>query len=225
MELKVLSDAFWIRLVLGGDLGFSEGFMAGEIEVDNLAALFKVSVSANEQKPHAHARLCVLQIFILNRPKPATGSESVSSLSGITSLPSKLFSLVGSFTNARVFANSLANSRSNIAAHYDLSNDMFSSFLSSDMTYSCGIYPTLDADLASSPPKKKASGAQVNGFSNTFHCDGDLSNGWKNPNGIDELEAAQMAKLHYIIRKAKITKGMRVLEIGSGWGSFAIAVR
>lgn len=40
----------------------------------------------------------------------------------------------------------------------------------------------------------------------------------------DELELAQYEKLDLIIRKAKIRKGDRVLEIGSGWGSFAIRV-
>lgn len=71
------------------------------------------------------------------------------------------------------------------------------------MTYSCGIYPALDADLlpSSAPPKHAW----------TTH---------------DALERAQYAKLHHIIRKAKIARGHRVLEIGSGWGSFAIeAVR
>ncbi|KAG6810414.1 hypothetical protein H0H92_011975 [Tricholoma furcatifolium] len=38
----------------------------------------------------------------------------------------------------------------------------------------------------------------------------------------DDLERGQMAKLHLIARKAKIRKGSRVLDIGGGWGSFAI---
>ena len=33
------------------------------------------------------------------------------------------------------------------------------------------------------------------------------------------------AKLRHIIKKAKIQRGHRVLEIGSGWGSFAMEVR
>ena len=42
-EIRVLNDSFWIRLVLLGDLGFSEAFMWGNAEVDDLAALFRVS--------------------------------------------------------------------------------------------------------------------------------------------------------------------------------------
>ena len=120
---------------------------------------------------------------------------------------------------------------------------MFSAFLSPDMTYSCGIFPSLDADLLSphpdptrlkivgsdnlerfgpntnGKPNKKTSGKKAGGEA------GGLENGWKNGEGKDELEEAQMAKLRYIIKKADIQKGHRVLEIGSGWGSFAMEVR
>ena len=42
----------------------------------------------------------------------------------------------------------------------------------------------------------------------------------------DTLEAAQVRKLHYTIAAARIKAGDHVLEIGTGWGSFAIeAVR
>lgn len=38
--------------------------------------------------------------------------------------------------------NTLAGSRRNISAHYDLSNDFFALFLDPTMMYSCGIFPT-----------------------------------------------------------------------------------
>lgn len=43
--------------------------------------------------------------------------------------------------------NSLAGSRANISAHYDLGNDFFTVMLDPTMMYSSGIYPTPDADL------------------------------------------------------------------------------
>ncbi len=40
-----------------------------------------------------------------------------------------------------------------------------------------------------------------------------------------DLERAQERKIEYVLKKARIRPGHRVLEIGSGWGSLAIAVR
>jgi len=44
-ELRVVSDAFWIRLYTMGDLGFAEAYMYGDvkIEVDDLVSVFHVS--------------------------------------------------------------------------------------------------------------------------------------------------------------------------------------
>lgn len=41
-ELRVKSDAFWIRLGLMGDLGFAEAYMYGEVECDDLISVFLV---------------------------------------------------------------------------------------------------------------------------------------------------------------------------------------
>lgn len=41
---------------------------------------------------------------------------------------------------------------------------------------------------------------------------------------VDELEVAQMRKIRTIIARARLSQGDKVLEIGSGWGSFAIEV-
>ncbi|QYG93920.1 class I SAM-dependent methyltransferase [Iamia sp. SCSIO 61187] len=40
--------------------------------------------------------------------------------------------------------------------------------------------------------------------------------------GVDSLEAAQAAKHELVCRKLGLTPGMRVLDIGCGWGSFVI---
>lgn len=39
-----------------------------------------------------------------------------------------------------------------------------------------------------------------------------------------DLESAQRRKIEYILRKARLRPGDRLLEIGSGWGGVAIAV-
>lgn len=82
--------------------------------------------------------------------------------------------------------NDLANARLNTAAHYDISNDMFQAFLSSDMTYSCPVWPP-----------------------GTDHT-------------MQTLQQAQYRKLDLIINRARIQSEDHVLEIGTGWGSFAI---
>lgn len=79
-------------------------------------------------------------------------------------------------------ANTPGGARKNIKSHYDLSNDFFSLFLDSSMTYSSGLYLT----------------------------------------DRDTLEEAQRNKRQSIIEKARIQEGDRVLEIGCGWGGFAI---
>ena len=39
-----------------------------------------------------------------------------------------------------------------------------------------------------------------------------------------DLESAQERKINYILDKARLRPGDRLLEIGSGWGSVAIGV-
>ncbi|TFK53355.1 cyclopropane-fatty-acyl-phospholipid synthase [Heliocybe sulcata] len=41
-HIKVLDEAFWVRLLLNTDLGFADAYMLGEIEVDNLSNIFKI---------------------------------------------------------------------------------------------------------------------------------------------------------------------------------------
>ena len=97
-----------------------------------------------------------------------------------------------------------ASADEEFSAHYDISNVMFESFLSNDMTYSCAIF----GETEGGP-------------------EGDLNHVIRKiapAKGVDELELAQMRKLRTIIERAKISKGDRVLEIGSGWGSLAIEV-
>ncbi|ORX34243.1 S-adenosyl-L-methionine-dependent methyltransferase [Kockovaella imperatae] len=202
-EIRVIRDTFWLRLVTLGDLGFAEAYMAGDCEVSDLVQVFK--------------------IFIRSRPALQAAKSNIS---GVSTIPSRIFSLVTSLTNSR-FANTLSNSMSNIRAHYDLSNGMFSSFLSEDMTYSCAIFPELDADLREAG---KSSMGELNGaLGLTRITNGHPSTPQKKKSTSkvedtegDELYEAQIAKLRHIIKKADIRAGHRVLEIGSGWGSMAI---
>lgn len=49
---------------------------------------------------------------------------------------------------------------------------------------------------------------------------GDLDGTWSE----GDLDAAQLNKLHSVLKKARVRPGDRVLEFGTGWGSLAIEV-
>lgn len=83
------------------------------------------------------------------------------------------------------------------------------------MTYSCAIFPTLDGDLTSTH-------SSSNKFNPAYLPLTESTSAPTDTRSSDDLETAQYAKLHHIIRKARIQRGHRVLEIGSGWGSMAI---
>jgi cyclopropane-fatty-acyl-phospholipid synthase len=78
--------------------------------------------------------------------------------------------------------NTPTRSRKQIAAHYDLGNELFSLFLDPTMMYSCGIFQS---------PR-------------------------------DTLEQASLAKLERVCDKLALTPDDHVLEIGTGWGGFAV---
>jgi cyclopropane-fatty-acyl-phospholipid synthase len=78
--------------------------------------------------------------------------------------------------------NTRAGARRNIAAHYDLSNDLYRLFLDPSLTYSSAVFEAPD----------------------------------------QPLEAAQRAKYRRMAEGAGLREGMHVLEIGCGWGGFAL---
>lgn len=78
--------------------------------------------------------------------------------------------------------NTHDGSRRNIAAHYDLGNDMFQLFLDPTMMYSSAVFDTHEMTL----------------------------------------EQASISKLEHICRKLDLKPSDHVVEIGTGWGGFAI---
>lgn len=79
-------------------------------------------------------------------------------------------------------SNSKNGSKRNILAHYDLGNEMYSSFLDPTMMYSSAMYPDEKSNLVE----------------------------------------AQRHKLETICKKLQLKPTDKVVEIGSGWGGFAI---
>lgn len=78
--------------------------------------------------------------------------------------------------------NTVAGSRRNIVAHYDLGNEFYRLFLDPTMTYSAGIFERPESTL----------------------------------------EEASIAKYDRLCRKLKLNPKDHVVEIGTGWGGFAL---
>ncbi|KAF9456683.1 putative cyclopropane fatty acid synthase [Collybia nuda] len=115
-------------------------------------------------------------------------------LSSLSSPINRLSSTVSALA-LRFFGQSVSNARLNVIAAYDYGNDFFKAFLSEDMMYSCAIWSD-----------------ELGGVR------GDLNKG---PFPGD-LEAAQLNKVHHVLRKARVRSGDRLLEFGTGWGTTAI---
>lgn len=236
--LIVKCDTFWTRMFFGADLGFAEAYMIGDVDTPDLGAVF--------------------DLFILNR-------ASLSNLESI-SVASTLISSAQGLLNKR-YANTKVGSLRNIGAHYDISNTMYKAFLSRDMTYSCAVFDTLDADVSGplldrlnqqtravlgtatnghasnaagvfEPLRFAAVTSRDDGVESTTSAGAGVASGdlptppseseaaATGAGEYDELEEAQQNKLRLIIKRANIRRGDRVLEIGTGWGSFAMeAVR
>ena len=93
--------------------------------------------------------------------------------------------------------NTRHNSRANIAHHYDLSNDVFATFLDPTLSYSAAVFDT-GAVLG---PDHVRLLAPVPGA---------------------DLAEAQARKIERILDAADVRAGTRLLEIGTGWGELAI---
>ena len=96
-----------LRLLTSGDLGFAEGYLAGEWSTPNIYSFLSAAGRRSNDSPSFEG---------LKPPQPLT-----------------------KFRHA-LNRNTRRGSRRNIAAHYDLGNDFYRSWLDSSMTYSSAIY-------------------------------------------------------------------------------------
>ena len=99
--------------------------------------------------------------------------------------------------------NEVHNTRRNIAHHYDLSNDMFRTFLDPTLSYSSALF---DTAVVRSTTDRRAGGVEVA----------------TPPERGGDLEDAQARKIERLLDATGVGEGTRVLEIGSGWGELAI---
>ncbi|EKM53675.1 uncharacterized protein PHACADRAFT_198097 [Phanerochaete carnosa HHB-10118-sp] len=193
-ELTVHDPAFFLKVLspaASPDLVFAEAYMRGDVSFKSRRDMARF-----------------FEIFAINRDNPLPSLPVP--ISSMLAIPGSLLKIPARIIERLVSEGTLAMARRNTSAHYDLGNDMFKVFLSKDMTYSCAIFPSLDADdkLASNETSPRMGSNVVNGTSDM----------------PDALHDAQIRKLQHIICKADIQPGHRVLEIGSGWGSLALEI-
>ncbi|KAI0699807.1 cyclopropane fatty acid synthase [Cytidiella melzeri] len=120
--------------------------------------------------------------------------ENQDSFSELSSYAARMLSYVSSLSNV-MFGQTKYQARLNAIASYDQSNDLFQSFLSDEMMYSCALWSADEGGV-----------------------DGDLRSGPR----PGDLESAQRRKIHHVLKKARVRPGHRILEFGSGWGGLAI---
>lgn len=107
-------SSFYARVTTQADIGFAEAYIAGDFTV--------------ESENHL---VTVFQVLILNRD------------GHYLSAPTTILTRLGSGINSILHflnRNTLTGSRRNISAHYDLSNELFSTFLGETWVYSSALF-------------------------------------------------------------------------------------
>ncbi|MEV0945021.1 class I SAM-dependent methyltransferase [Rhodococcus sp. NPDC049939] len=101
--------------------------------------------------------------------------------------------------------NTEQNTRSNISHHYDLSNEMFETFLDETLTYSCALFPSTptETERMHEVAVLKAPVPQI-------------APKWEN------LADAQRSKIDRLLDEIGVGVGTRLLDVGTGWGELCI---
>lgn len=204
--------SFYARIAAAADIGFAEAYMAAEVVGGDTPGV-----------DDPDALLAALRVLIANRDEGALSPGRLV-LSRLTSRVAGLVHLVG-------HRNSLAGSARNVAAHYDLSNALFATFLGPSWTYSCALWADTSSSAAVAavtasavvvvPTPARASPRAAVTAAAVRDATGQTVGGGGGT-GPDALDEAQWRKLDVVIAKARLYPGCRVLEIGCGWGEFAI---
>lgn len=120
ITLEIYNNRFFSRTLLYGDIGFCESFIDKDFETSNLTKL--------------------IELALLNAKYLGTTSENEKN---------KLINLMPIFNKIKhsLRKNSKTNSRKNISAHYDLSNEFYKLMLDETMMYSSAVFSHKNQDL------------------------------------------------------------------------------
>ena len=152
VKVRITSHKAAAKIVLNPDLHFGECYMDGGFVIER-GSIYDLLRLVTDNLEH--------------RPWPA----GLSVVTALRRLTKRLHQY-----------NPIPRARRNVAHHYDLSRDLYETFLDADRQYSCAYFETPNASL----------------------------------------EEAQLAKKRHLAAKLLIEPGMRVLDIGSGWGGLGL---
>lgn len=143
VTVRIHSSAFFLRILLSGDLGFAEAYMAGECTIETtqnpsqrLSPTYYSSAVHDPASPimEGSSLLDLFQVIIRSDHPGAISAPGQSAQArrdalnggtisgGLQSLPATVFSALGRWTTNSRIVNSVRNSVGNIRAHYDISN-------------------------------------------------------------------------------------------------------
>lgn len=211
--MRIFDPWFFVKTALEYDLGLARSYMAGYFVVEPLPnnTDYDPVIRPLDQEEEANTILGdpigLTRLFLLligNRDskelfqprKAGRGNRYSNAFSNASGL---IISKIGSFLNYLRYKLTMDNSErggslKNIHAHYDLSNDLFTTFLDKEtLMYSSAIY-----DAVKAPSDR--SGLVFRGT----------------------LEEAQLRKLDTLLDRAQIQPGQEMLDIGFGWGGLSL---
>lgn len=212
VTLRVFDEWMFVKIAWEYDLGLARSYMAGHFIVEKLKDPTHYNnvlrplhepdeTTAIIGDPVGLTRLLLLVIgnrdLVKKVHKPGRSYKGFARANAINA--GLLLSKIGSFINFLRYKLTMDNSEKggslkNIHAHYDLSNDLFTTFLDKEtLMYSSAIY---DAVKAPAPQKGLI-------FRGT-------------------LEEAQWRKLDTLCDRAQMEPGQTVLDIGFGWGGLSL---
>ncbi len=178
LTLVIFDWNFFTRVALEFDLGFAKSYAAGE---------FIVESKKGEKEGDSLARF--FHVLCLNRGYEGEKSNTLYAGQVLTSIIGSTFNWIYLRLSLN---NSISGSRRNINAHYDLSSNLFSTFLDKDyMVYSSAIF---DANL------DETGRLLIEG----------------------SLEDAELRKIDNLLDRANIKGYHHLLDVGFGWGGICI---
>mmetsp|Transcript_13224 Transcript_13224/g.37204 ORF Transcript_13224/g.37204 Transcript_13224/m.37204 type:complete len:884 (-) Transcript_13224:104-2755(-) len=214
VTMRVFDEWVFVKIAWEYDLGLARSYMAGHFVIEPLEDVSEYNPVLRPASERDETTLAcgdpvgltrLLLLLMGNRDRivagthiPNTSYKGYSGANPVNAGP-YIISKIGSFLNFLRYRLTMDNSErggslKNIHAHYDLSNDLFTSFLDKEtLMYSSAIY---DAVKAPAPQKGLV-------FRGT-------------------LEEAQWRKLDTLLDRAQVQPGQEVLDIGFGWGGLSL---